>query len=250
MFLPRATPWRSGMFFDSHAWGFGFNPGGASNSLPLWENNSCFFFFFFWGGDKLLRFWVTSPRIRKKYVFYFLSKFLIGEVFFPTKPIHSTLTDILWNEIYLLVKKCTQHNSHHPETCDASSFWTSAVDETDVLMFFRSIFTGPKTRNLFSISLSVLIGTALKDMRGWKFFTSGLGCRNLLSQKAIFKSMFFHTSFQVSKNMSWKVFDQNGLKCTQFLSKAVATHTLFLLALANRHPQSCFATEVEGGCTL
>ena len=39
------------------------------------------------------------------------------------------------------------------------------------------------------------------------------------------------------------------LKCTQFLFKAVATHALFLLALANRHPQSCSATEVEGGCT-
>ena len=37
---------------------FRFNPGGASNSLPLWENNSCFLFsfvlfvvlFFFFGG--------------------------------------------------------------------------------------------------------------------------------------------------------------------------------------------------------
>ena len=35
------------------------------------------------------------------------------------------------------------------------------------------IFTGPKTRNLFSISLSVLTGAALKDMRGLNFFTSG-----------------------------------------------------------------------------
>ena len=33
-------------------------------------------------GEKLLRFWVITPRIRKKYVFYFLSKFLIGQVFF------------------------------------------------------------------------------------------------------------------------------------------------------------------------
>ena len=39
------------------------------------------------------------------------------------------------------------------------------------------------------------------------------------------------------------------LKCTQFLSEAVATHALFVLALANRHPQSSFATEVEGDCT-
>ena len=39
------------------------------------------------------------------------------------------------------------------------------------------------------------------------------------------------------------------LKCTQFLSKAVATHALFLLALVNRHPQSCSAAEVEGSCT-
>ena len=39
------------------------------------------------------------------------------------------------------------------------------------------------------------------------------------------------------------------LKCMHFLSKAVATHAPFLLALANHHPQSCFATEVEGGCT-
>ena len=31
--------------------------------------------------EKLLRFWVTTPGIRKKYVFYFLSKFLIGQVF-------------------------------------------------------------------------------------------------------------------------------------------------------------------------
>ena len=38
----------------------------------------------------------------------------------------------------------------------------------------QNIFTGPKARNLFSISLSVLIRAALKDMRGSKFFTSGV----------------------------------------------------------------------------
>ena len=47
-------------------------------------------FFFFGGGggggDKLLRFWVTTPRIRKRYVFYFLSKFLIGQVFSRSNP--------------------------------------------------------------------------------------------------------------------------------------------------------------------
>ena len=37
-------------------------------------------------GEKLLRFWVRTPRIRKKYVFYFLSKFLIGQVFSQSNP--------------------------------------------------------------------------------------------------------------------------------------------------------------------
>ena len=37
-------------------------------------------------GEKLLRLWVTTPRIRKKYVFYFLSKFLIGQVFSQSNP--------------------------------------------------------------------------------------------------------------------------------------------------------------------
>ena len=46
-----------------------------------------FFFFFFGGGGggKLLSFWVTTPRIRKRYVFYFLAKFLIGQVSFPNQ---------------------------------------------------------------------------------------------------------------------------------------------------------------------
>ena len=55
--------------------------------------------------------------------------------------------------------------------------------------------------------------------------------------------MFFPTSFQK------RVLKGLRLKCMQFLSEAVATYCDCSLALANRHPQSCSVTEIEGGCT-
>ena len=62
---------------------FRVQPGGASNSLPLWENNSCFPFlasYLFWREITQVLGYNTANK--KKSVFYFLSaEFLIGQVF-------------------------------------------------------------------------------------------------------------------------------------------------------------------------
>ena len=74
-------------------------PGGASNSLPLWENNSCFLL---GGGGKLLAlernysgFGLQHRELEKKICVSFPVKISNWSGFFPNKPIHSTFTDIL-----------------------------------------------------------------------------------------------------------------------------------------------------------
>ena len=168
------TSWRRGKFFDSHAWGFGFNPGGASNSLPLWENNSCFSFlasYLFWREITHVLGYNTANK--QKSVFYFLAKFLFGQVF--SNQTHSLSIHryfIKWNLFTCEETYSVYHSSHHPEKCDGSSLWTSAEDETDVLMFWKHLHRSKYKKHIFNFFISIN-RTALKDMWGSKFFTSG-----------------------------------------------------------------------------
>ena len=74
----------------------------SGRTIPVF----CFFVCFFMGGgggggqltcsaQKLLRFWVATPRIRKKVCVLFPIKISYWSGFFPIKLIHSTFTDIL-----------------------------------------------------------------------------------------------------------------------------------------------------------
>ena len=78
---------------------FGFNPDGASNSLPLWENNSYFNSYFSFGKLLVLErnysgLGFQNPELEKNCVLFPI-KISNWSGFFPIKLIHSTFTDIL-----------------------------------------------------------------------------------------------------------------------------------------------------------